>query len=267
MYFFQKSSYCHLRHAWQPNGSFLLRTLLNTYSGYEQTVIPNAVYTTTPINQQTVNSIHNLLGTLGKIDDLCVKTVKAYKEYKSKMNRKQCWVLWPIAFAGITWLFLILVNLDFYDATISGDFSEWCGEILGTYFIAVLISALIGCIPAVLSIHFISSSANYYRDKAITYLKAIDLAYSQININELQLLPPIYRHYDAAMYIYACFMNQRAVTMQQAVNLYDYEPGKRRIHEEVWNNRQQILMMLNSASFSDCKLQINNIGLLFQNLG
>jgi hypothetical protein len=48
----------------------------------------------------------------------------------------------------------------------------------------------------------------------------------EIDDDDISILPPNYRFYNAAAFFYHAFTNQRAFTMQQAVNLYEDETRK-----------------------------------------
>lgn len=66
-------------------------------------------------------------------------------------------------------------------------------------------------------------------DKKIHEVQLIPAQYERtinsINKNDLAMLPQDYRNADAAEYIYKALLNGRAMTMQQAVNLYEARKG------------------------------------------
>ena len=53
-----------------------------------------------------------------------------------------------------------------------------------------------------------------------------DRTMGSINKSDLAMLPPDYRTAEAAEYIYKALVNGRALTMQQAVNLYELKNGR-----------------------------------------
>ena len=57
-------------------------------------------------------------------------------------------------------------------------------------------------------------------------LANIDSVCEDIRENDIKLIPPAYRFYNAVDFFYNAFINQRALTMQQAVNLYEDELRK-----------------------------------------
>ncbi len=53
------------------------------------------------------------------------------------------------------------------------------------------------------------------------------------------LLPPDYQYYIAANYIYSCFLNGRAFTMSEAINLYEEQ-----VHRWKIENYQQQMVII-----------------------
>ena len=162
----------------------------------------------TMVNQATVDAIYHVLEPLKRIAeenrkiDVCQRTIKA-NEGKAKN------------FIGNMILGFVIGFMPMYILWgwyAGAGFPLFCG----------LVGTAVG--------FFISSSSKdavkNSTEKMNSYLKNIDNICKEVDEDEIALLPPSYRFYNAAAFFYNAFINRRALTMQQAVNLYEDEMRK-----------------------------------------
>lgn len=178
----------------------------------------------TMINQATVDAIYHVLEPLKRIAeenekiDTCQRTIKA-----NEGNAKN-FVLNMILGFVIGFMPMYILWGWFAGA----GFPLFCG----------LIGTTIGFLISSTS----QSAVKRSNEKISIYLKNIDNICMEVDEDELSLLPPSYRFYNAAAFFYNAFINQRALTMQQAVNLYEDEMRK----DEIARIQQQQMAALKS---------------------
>lgn len=168
----------------------------------------DAGFNITQINQATVNAIYNLLDPLKRIAEenriisICQKSIRA-NEAKAKN------------LPGYSLLGFIIGMMPVYMIT---------GSALG--FCPALVCGIIGGTIGFLMSMSSRNTVNRNKARMDTCLNRINDICSEVDPADMSLLPPSYRFYNAAAFFYHAFTNQRALTMQQAVNLYEDEMRK-----------------------------------------
>lgn len=193
----------------------------------------------TMINQATIGAIYHLLEPLRRLaeeNDKLDRSQKFLAKYERKANN-------PISIiVGVVVGFLYLS----FSSTVAGIFGGIVGGAIG-YAI------------------FTQRKRNIENNKLNlnTALENINEICAEIDENEIALLPPSYRFYNAAAFFYNAFINQRALTMQQAVNLYEDEMRKDQMALIQQRQMQALGSIQRSSAVSATMNTLNFVSKLF----
>ncbi len=191
----------------------------------------------TEINNDTVASIQKLLEPLNQIRLLNEKLDKYEHniEYYKRKNRRpfsSAIITFAISFIIISILFGQIL-LDLRDISL----------ILSFVFIFIFI-------PVIICFGITYGNKKRYESAIASYdscLDEIDTICERLDPEEVELLPPSYRFYDAANFFYNSFINQRAYTMQEAVNLYESELQSNKA-AQIQMDQQNILRKISEST-------------------
>ncbi len=201
----------------------------------------NTGITITQVNQATVNAIYHLLEPLRKIADENRK-VNNYQRYIHANERKAKDIVGTVLLGSVIGFF----PANFLFGT-------------GAAIMCGLIGGLIG-----FGIHRSNMSALEQNKQGLTdSLNRIDGICKEIDEDEICLLPPSYRFYNAASFFYNAFINQRALTMQQAVNLYEDEMRKDQMARMQQQQMAALGAIQRSSSVTATMSTLNFISKLF----
>ena len=174
----------------------------------------------TPINEDTVSAIGRLLDPLKRIAELNIEIAKLeerIKRYKRKKVNAPGYII-----GGLCVGFIVV-------GYILGTIVQ---SITGSVAITDVVCVLCGIAGGLWGIMIVNGIKKKIRTaEAEIEEKIINIndICQDINDEDIALLPPDYRFYNAAEFFYRAFTNQRALTMQQAVNLYEDEIRKDRM--------------------------------------
>ncbi len=170
----------------------------------------------TQINQETVNAIYRLLDPLKKIADENNKmdqNIRRQNYYQRKLNNTSFYyVMGGVGGFFSTFLFIIMF--------LRPESPKW------TFPLAFIICTAGGILIGHYIVREAKKIVNKCQNNTDASLKNINDICQFVDPNDIALLPPSYRYYNAALFFYNAFINQRAYTMQQAVNLYEDEMRK-----------------------------------------
>ena len=110
--------------------------------------------------------------------------------------------------------------------------------------IGYLVGIIIGFIITTLAYMYTKKSKEKAEQKVADCLSAINDVCKEIDRNDIVVIPPAYRYFSAASFFFNAFINQRALTMQQAVNLYEEELHNNKM-EQMQQANMQMLMQQN----------------------
>lgn len=203
-------------------------------------VVSDQQFQITPVNEQTISAIRRLLDPLRQLANLnnnLAQEERLLERFKQKKSNMPGYII-----GGILLGFLV------------------CGYIVGVFATSISGSGMLGLCSALLcgiaGVLF-GITMGVYDDKKKSVkireseafiedcLVKIDNICEDINEEDISLLPPDYRFYNAADFFYHAFTNQRALTMQQAVNLYEDEIRKDNI---ALMQQQQMLALQQQAN-------------------
>ena len=186
----------------------------------------------TPVNQSTVAGIYRLLEPLRKIADLNSKIATA-ESCKAKASQA----------VGNAPVYVIL----------GGLIGVPCGWMLliifmgaGTGSARAILGAVIGACIGLMMVGSNKKTVEESQQNIDDLLGKVNSICGEINEEDIALLPPSYRFYNAASFFYNAFINQRALTMQQAVNLFEDEMRK----DQMARIQQQQMQALGSIQKS-----------------
>lgn len=195
----------------------------------------------TQISPEAVNSIYNLIAPLKEIAELNNKiasTERFQKYYQSKVkNAVASYII-----GSILGILAAIVIIPLWGVP---------------FLLRVMIGAVVGL---GLSIIFVESFKKSVRENEVTlnkYISRIDEVCEGIDEDEIKLLPPDYRYYQAANFFYNAFINQRALTMQQAVNLYEDEKRKDQMARIQQQQMQHLASIRTSSAVSATMSTLN----------
>ncbi len=101
----------------------------------------------------------------------------------------------------------------------------------------------------------------YYTNSIDEKIEKLNQICSRINPNDMFILPPDYRHYDACQFIYKAVLNQRANNIQQAVNLYEDHLHQSRMEkmqqQQILAQQQQMAQLRGIQATSALNLGVN----------
>ena len=138
--------------------------------------------------------------------------------------------------AGIAFVILAaVVVILFLGVSIQLAFEQSKPGHVGTGIVA---SFFFGGIPFLVGFLFMRSSKNK-KARCEEHLKAIEKAKAELQETDISIIPPAYRNIYAIDFIYQALINQRAMTMQEAVNLYE---------QEMHNNRMETIQRVNAQA-------------------
>ena len=205
----------------------------------------------TTISQATVNAIYNLLEPLKRISDENEKINKNQKILelnKKRVNNKVSNIILGAVIGFLSWLFFgCCAMLIGFEVGLAGMITFIC----------------VGC--------SIGYSVSNTGKKGLAHcesvkeqcLRQIDNICEKIDPEQISLLPPSYRYYNAASFFYNAFINQRALTMQQAVNLYEDEIRKDQMAALQMQQMAQLRSIGQSAQVSATVNTLSFISRLF----
>ena len=112
------------------------------------------------------------------------------------------------------------------------------GRFILSFIGGILAGVLMSGIPFFIWMKNLSEMKTKERQLEFSKKKRID-ALEALKGKDVNIIPPDYRSRQAMMFIYNALLNQRAVTMQEAVNLYE---------QELHNNRMETLQRINAQA-------------------
>ena len=174
----------------------------------------------TPINEDTVSAIGRLLDPLKRIADLNIEIAELQERNKKYQRQKKQAPLYIIG-GLLVGFFVVGTMLGIFVKIVTG--SE------GLSSAAVILGCIAGGFVGLKIVNGIKNTIRKVEGEIEDCLERINDVCKEINEEDIALLPPDYRFYNAADFFYHAFTNQRAVTMQQAVNLYEDEIRKDQI--------------------------------------
>lgn len=183
----------------------------------------NSTMRNTGITRDNIRTIYGLLEPLEKWEEVSKKletTKKALKAAENSLsNKRVCIVVTTLVGA------VMGIEVNLLGMLVCGIL----GTILGT----------------VIHITHKNKIKGYY-ESIDSYSAEVEELGQRIDPNGIALLPPSYRFYHAANFFYMAFINQRALTMQEAVNLYEDEMRK----DQIAHMQKQQIAALNSIRTS-----------------
>ncbi len=193
----------------------------------EVAVIENNVFSrmqinVTPITQATIASIYKLLEPLKRIDDENAKISRIEKMIKKNRNKANGMVP-NMMLGGVIGMLIGWAYLWFF---------------MGFGSMRIVIGVIAGAIVGFLITRGGKKDLAKYENSKEVCLNQINEICGEMEPQDISVLPPSYRFYNAAAFFYNAFLNQRAFTMQQAVNLYEDETRK---DQMAMIQRQQML--------------------------
>lgn len=210
-------------------------------------VAENMMINITPITQATVNAIYNLLDPLKRISEenaIIDKIQKGIDVNKKKAEN---------------------IPLNIILGLVIGMFA---GNIILYFFVRSDVSrlfwgGLIGSFIGYLTLCGSKKALRVGESRKEEHLNRISDICEEIDPNAISLLPPSYRFYNAATFFYHAFVNQRAYTMQQAVNLYEDESRKDQMAMLQKQQMAQLNSIRKSSQVSATLHTLEFIGRLF----
>ena len=172
-----------------------------------QTVTQSSIVRPTPVTDSMIQGIYRLLEPLKMIDKYSNRISQLEKEKKNVQNAINFTSSWFVIFCTVS------VIIGGYLYRLKPPAGIVAFMIVNMVFLAV-------GLPIILWRTNVSRKERCEKSIA-EEVNRVDEVCNKINLNDLTLLPPSYRFCHAATFIYNAFINQRAFTMQQAVNLYE----------------------------------------------
>lgn len=198
----------------------------------------NIALQSTLVTPEVISRIERVLEPLKKIADLSDKKAREQRYINQRASILKIIISYiaavPISIV-IMW-FILLTNFGL----ISENKNRY-------YLIAIFVGFV--CV----TFYYVSQRNSIIKaeQRVADYLSSIDdICRNEIDRDDLVTIPPAYRYYSAALFFYNAFINQRALTVQQAVNLYE---------EELHRNRMEQMQQTNMRMLAQQNQTLNSI--------
>lgn len=151
----------------------------------------------------------------------------------------------------LPWIWFSCVFIFFFAAGLSGDNG------LGSSFGSALFCGLLA-----IGITFLvqighKNSMNRYANALKRVNDEIDVQKNALQGHDIDIIPPDYRYRQAMDFFYSALRNQRAMTMQEAVNLYEDYLHKNRV-EAMQAEQIQKLNQINQTAKTNAYINMAN---------
>lgn len=107
------------------------------------------------------------------------------------------------------------------------------------------------------SLKRVQTEMNSHEEEVVQICNAIDK-------NSISTIPPKYRYYYAAQFLYEALVNQRAMDMQEAVNLYEDYLYKQQMMQQQQQQNAMLRSIANTSAFNATVNTANYINNLFK---
>lgn len=196
-------------------------------------------------NSQLAQEVKELIEPLSQLHETTMQTVTLKKQIEdAKKSQKNLKIALYIAPAG--WSLLCFMSAFSSDNPLS---TLGYGLLLSGIIALVLFLMMYGSKAT-----FETSSKKY--NEAIKKIAALKTALKKYDVD---LIPPDYRYRQALNFIYTALVNQRAMNIQQAVNLYEDELRNNRIEDL---QKQQLEELKKIKATGKYNAYVNTLNLL-----
>lgn len=187
-------------------------SLTQQFSGYQMSHRPDE-----KITADGVRALSLLVGPLDEVENLEIKQAELEENLKCKGSPVQGIIGAVSALVGLGMVFIPILIAE---ASGSGTGSMTCLVCMG------LILGIIGFITAIKGLGDYSTKSSRYKraEKELPQIYArLNQLKTDVDWQAITMMPPVYRNVDALSFTCVSFINGRATTIQEAVNLYEQE--------------------------------------------
>ena len=187
-------------------------------------------------NKDLAQEVYRIKEPLSALSESAIKANTLQKEIKKTESDAHAWLIVGIVLAAL--FFALSIQLAIEDKSFSG------------FAAGLLFTAIFSSVPFIISFN----KRSMVKQKQISYEKNVSVITEmkeELRGMDIDIIPQAYRYRQAMDFIYQALINQRAMTMQEAVNLYE---------QEIHNKKMEDLQMLNAqASLINAELNIAHL--------